>query len=97
LHPPTPDIGNIGATLRGAVQTNEAARVSKANGRQMTNRRDIADRVIAKWCNFGFPIDDHPEFQALLKMWINGDVSVDNIQRRYVKLLQERIRKGKPD
>ncbi len=30
----------------------------------MTNRRDIADRVSAKWRDFGFPIDDDPEFEA---------------------------------
>ena len=53
----------------------------------MTNRKDIADRVIAKWSDFGFPIDDHPEFQALLKLWINGDVSIDDMRRRYGKLL----------
>ncbi|SDA93606.1 hypothetical protein [Sinorhizobium sp. NFACC03] len=63
----------------------------------MTNRKDIADRVSAKWRDFGFPMDDHPEFQALLKLWINGDVSIDDIRRRYVKLLQQRIRKGKPE
>ncbi|WP_210185184.1 hypothetical protein [Sinorhizobium sp. NFACC03] len=82
------------------LQTNEPALAgahSKGNGRHMTNRKDIAHRVISKWRDFGFPIDDDPEFQALLKLWINGDVSVDDIRRRYVKLLQERIRKGKPD
>ncbi|MBV7518913.1 hypothetical protein [Ensifer sp. ENS12] len=63
----------------------------------MTNRKDIADRVSTKWRGFGFPIDDHPEFQALLKLWINGDVSIDDIRRRYVKLLQQRIRKGQPE
>lgn len=63
----------------------------------MTNRKDIADRAIAKWRSFGFPIDDHPEFEALLKLWINGDVSVDDMRRRYGKLLQERSRKGKSD
>ncbi|WP_077966594.1 hypothetical protein [Ensifer adhaerens] len=64
----------------------------------MTTRKDIADRVIAKWRDLGFPIDDHAEFQALLKLWINGDVSVDDIRRRYVKLLQERYgKKTDPD
>ncbi|NVD41791.1 hypothetical protein HT585_23260 [Ensifer sp. HO-A22] len=65
--------------------------------RNTTNRKDIANRALAKWRDFGFPIDDHPEFHALLQLWINGDVSVDDIRRKYVKLLQKRSRNGKPD
>ncbi|OWZ89223.1 hypothetical protein B9J07_34020 [Sinorhizobium sp. LM21] len=58
----------------------------------MTTRKDIADRVIAKWRDQNFPIDDHPEFHALVQFWINGDISVDDMRRRYLRLLQERDR-----
>lgn len=63
----------------------------------MATRKDIADRVITKWRDLGFPVDTDAEFQALLKLWINGDVSIDDVRRRYVKLLQERYSKRKPD
>ncbi|MBV7521145.1 hypothetical protein [Ensifer sp. ENS12] len=69
----------------------------KSYGSEMTTRKDIADRVNAKWRNLGFPIDDHPEFQALVKLWIKGDLSVDDIRRRYVRLLQERCTTRKLD
>lgn len=63
----------------------------------IVTRKDIAERVITKWRDLGFPVDTDAEFQALLGLWINGDVSVDDVRRRYVKLLRERYSKRKPD
>ncbi|MGE6781822.1 hypothetical protein ACQKGL_04820 [Ensifer adhaerens] len=61
----------------------------------MANRKEIADRVIAKWQAKGFVIDEDAEFKALLGLWIAGDLSIDDVRRRYMKLLLERERNAR--
>ncbi|WP_077967105.1 hypothetical protein [Ensifer adhaerens] len=61
----------------------------------MATRKEIAERVIAKWQARGIAIDHAGEFQALLRLWIAGDISIDDIRRRYLKLLRERYRTAK--
>lgn len=55
-------------------------------------RRSIADRVIARARARGTPIDDDPEYMAIVEMWVVGEISVQEMRRRYIALLQERSR-----
>ncbi|MBD9596373.1 hypothetical protein IB270_26390 [Ensifer sp. ENS05] len=58
----------------------------------MATRKDIADRVIARWQVRGFAIDRDAKFQALLKLWIAWHISIEAVRRRYLKLIQRRLR-----
>lgn len=64
-------------------------------GKDVATRKEIADRVIAKWQARGIAIDHTAEFQALLRLWIAGDISIDDIRRRHLKMLRERARTAK--
>ncbi len=55
-------------------------------------RRSIADRVIARARARGTPIDDDPEYVAIVELWIVGEISIQEMRRRYIALLQERSR-----
>lgn len=61
----------------------------------MSTRKEIANRVIAKWQAEGFVIDEDAEFKALMRLWIVGDLSIDQVRRRYMKLLVERERNAR--
>lgn len=61
----------------------------------MSTRKEIADRVMAKWRAEGFVIDEDAEFKALMRLWIAGDLSIDHVRRRYMKLLVERERNAR--
>lgn len=55
-------------------------------------RRSIAERVIARACARGNPIDEDPEYMAIVELWIVGEISVQEMRRRYIALLRERSR-----
>gem|GEM_PF-1736890 len=55
-------------------------------------RRSIADRVIARARARGTPIDDDPEYMAIVELWVVGEISIQEMRRRYIALLQERSR-----
>ncbi|MGK6317217.1 hypothetical protein [Neorhizobium sp. DT-125] len=55
-------------------------------------RRSIAQRVIARARARGTPIDGDPEYMTIVKMWIAGEISVQEMRQRYIALLQERAR-----
>lgn len=50
---------------------------------------------MAKWRAEGFVIDEDAEFKALMRLWIAGDLSIDHVRRRYMKLLVERERNAR--
>jgi hypothetical protein len=71
--------------------------MTQSKGTFMTTRKEIADRVIAKWAERGMAIERNAEVEVLLKLWIAGDVPIDCIRRRYLKLLRERRPERKVD
>ncbi|MCC2614393.1 hypothetical protein [Neorhizobium petrolearium] len=55
-------------------------------------RRSIADRVIARARARATPIDGDPEYMAIVELWVMGEISIQEMRRRYIALLQERSR-----
>jgi len=55
-------------------------------------RRSIAERVITRARARGMPIDNDPEYMAIVEMWIGGEISIQEMRQRYIALLQERAR-----
>lgn len=64
--------------------------MTQSKGTFVTTRKEIADRVVAKWAERGMAIERDSEVEVLLKLRFTGDVPIDCIRRRYLKLLQER-------
>jgi hypothetical protein len=58
----------------------------------MTSRRSIAERVIARARDRGAPIDDDPEFMAIVELWVAGEIETDGMRDRYNALLRRRSR-----
>lgn len=56
------------------------------------SRKSIAERVIARARSRGTAIDDDPEYMAIIKAWIEGEISIQEMRQRYITLLQERSR-----
>ena len=71
--------------------------MTQSKGTFVTTREEIADRVVAKWAERGMAIERDAEVEVLLKLRFTGDVPIDCIRRRYLKLLQERRPERKVD
>lgn len=59
---------------------------------EMTSRRSIAERVVARARARGTPIDDDAEFMAIAELWIAGEIEADGMRDRYNVLLKQRSR-----
>ncbi|MEZ2224606.1 hypothetical protein [Rhizobium sp. RCC_161_2] len=55
-------------------------------------RRSIAERVIARARARGTPIDNDPEYMAIVELWIAGEIGTEEMRQRYIALLQQRSR-----
>jgi hypothetical protein len=55
----------------------------------MDSRREIAERVIARWDARGRSIDTHPQFRDLIELWISGEIAMSEIRWRYLDLLKQ--------
>ncbi len=60
--------------------------MTQSKGTFVTTRKEIADRVVAKWAERGMAIERDAEVEVLLKLRFTGDVPIDCIRRRYLKL-----------
>ncbi|MFA1677447.1 hypothetical protein ACDY97_33365 [Rhizobium mongolense] len=58
----------------------------------MTSRKSIAERVIARASARGTPIDEDPEFMAIVELWVAGDIEASEMRDRYNALLEQRSR-----
>ncbi|OWO90034.1 hypothetical protein B5E41_29015 [Rhizobium esperanzae] len=56
----------------------------------MDSRRDIAERVIARWNARGIRLDEDPGFMELVALWTAGRIASDEMRRRYSALQRER-------
>ncbi|APO77512.1 MULTISPECIES: hypothetical protein [Rhizobium] len=56
----------------------------------MDSRRDIAERVIARWKARGIRIDEDPGFMELVALWTAGSIASGEMRRRYSALQRER-------
>ena len=56
----------------------------------MQSRRSIAERVIARARARGAAIDGDLEYMALVELWIEGEIDIQEMRRRYTDLLTTR-------
>jgi hypothetical protein len=72
---------------------------SGSRGVFMQSRRSIAERVIARARELGTPIDTDVEYMALVELWIEGDIDIEDMRQRYINLLARRSaeRKGRQE
>jgi hypothetical protein len=56
----------------------------------MSSRRSIAERVIARARERGKPIDDDPAFMEMLALWIDGKIDMQDMRSRYTDLIVSR-------
>ena len=54
----------------------------------MNRRREIADRVVARWKAHGIALDAVPDYMSLVEMWIDGAIDGAEMHRRYLAVLQ---------
>jgi hypothetical protein len=53
-------------------------------------RREIADRVIARWKERGFVLDADLLYMRLVELWIDGEIGGREMRQRYAQLLRQR-------
>ncbi|WP_430246163.1 hypothetical protein ACQY1M_24355 (plasmid) [Neorhizobium sp. DAR64861/K0K2] len=53
-------------------------------------RQKIAEKVLARMQDRGFPIHDDQEFLAIIRGWISGEVAMTDCRKRYLELLKTR-------
>ncbi|PWI49875.1 hypothetical protein B5K03_33920 [Rhizobium phaseoli] len=56
----------------------------------MDRKREIADRVIARWKERGFVLDAYPHYMRLVELWIEGEIGGPEMRQRYAQLLRDR-------
>jgi len=56
----------------------------------MDRKREIADRVIARWKDRGFVLDGDPHYMRLVELWIEGEIGGAEMRQRYAQLLRDR-------
>jgi hypothetical protein len=56
----------------------------------MDRKREIADRVIARWKERGFVLDADPHYMRLVELWIEGEIDGPEMRQRYAQLLRDR-------
>jgi len=56
----------------------------------MGRKREIADRVIARWKERGFVLDADPHYMGLVELWIEGEIGGEEMRQRYAQLLRHR-------
>lgn len=56
----------------------------------VNRRKEIAERIIARWAARGTPIDRDPAFMALVEQWADGHISTDEMQDMYLDLVRNR-------
>lgn len=54
----------------------------------MNRRREIADRVFARWKARGIALDAVPDYMSLVELWIDGAIDGAEMRRRYLAVLQ---------
>ncbi|RDJ00779.1 hypothetical protein B5K05_33460 [Rhizobium phaseoli] len=60
----------------------------------MDRKREIADRVIARWKERGFVLDADPHYMRLVELWIEGEIGGPEMRQRYAQLLRHRADEG---
>ena len=55
----------------------------------MNRRREIADRVVARWRAHGIDLDADPNYVHLVDLWIEGTIAASEMRRRYLIVLRE--------
>ena len=58
-------------------------------------RRLIFEQVRSKAMSRGMPIDDDPEFLALVELWISGEYDVSELRSQYNDLAIRRAQRSK--
>jgi len=53
-------------------------------------RRKIAEKVLIRMQERGFPIDEDQEFLEIVREWISGAVEMHDCRMRYLELLKRR-------
>ncbi|RWX78971.1 hypothetical protein EPK99_10375 [Neorhizobium lilium] len=56
----------------------------------METRRRIADKVLARMRERGFPMDQDADFTNLIDLWVAGEIAMSECHRRYLGLVQHR-------
>ncbi|MDR9781012.1 hypothetical protein [Rhizobium redzepovicii] len=56
----------------------------------MDGKKEIADRVIARWKDRGFVLDGDPHYMRLVELWIEGEISGAEMRQRYAQFLADR-------
>ena len=56
----------------------------------MGSRREIAERVIARWKTRGFDLESDRDFLTIVGLWTEGAIDVIEMRRRYVDIIQSR-------
>jgi hypothetical protein len=56
----------------------------------MDRKREIADRVIARWKERGFVLDGDPHYMRLVELWIEGEIGGAGMRQRYAQFLADR-------
>ncbi|QWW72473.1 hypothetical protein [Rhizobium sp. WYJ-E13] len=56
----------------------------------MDRRKEIADRVIARWKERGFALDADPHYMQIVELWIAGEIGGAEMRERYARLLRLR-------
>ena len=54
----------------------------------MNRRREIADRVLAKWKARGYALEAVPDWIYLVELWIDGAIDGAEMRRRYLATLK---------
>lgn len=55
-------------------------------------RRRVYEKVSARLKASGTPFDDDPQFRSAVEEWINGDIDIGELRRRYLEIQRARTR-----
>lgn len=60
----------------------------ETDGGDVRQRREIADRVIARWKERGFALDADPHYMQIVELWIACEIGGAEMRERYAQLLR---------
>jgi hypothetical protein len=56
----------------------------------MQTRRRIAEEVMARMRDRGFPIEEERDFTQLIGRWVDGEIPMSDCHRHYLAVLRQR-------
>jgi hypothetical protein len=59
-------------------------------------RHQIFERTVAKYAAAGIPIDQDPEFMALVKLWVSGELKMGQAAEQFDAIRHRRAAGKKP-